>query len=298
MKFILLFTSFFLFSCNKNNNEQITPTTDDLKTTIEYNQINGIDSNLLSLDIYYNSETNIQKPVIVYVHGGGWSIGDKSSQIENKINLFRSLNYILISVNYRLSPFPLDVSNPNRIKYPDHNIDIADALLWINNNMTHYGGNKNKIALLGHSAGAHLVALTGTNKSFLENVSLSLPNIKGIAVIDTEGYDINEQVTNGDNQNMYINAFGTDTTLNRNASPIYNVINSISYPKFFIAKRGSSQRIEYANDFITVLETNGVSVSQVNGSIYDHSGINNAIGAPNETLITNALNDFFEECFE
>jgi arylformamidase len=74
-------------------------------------------------------------------------VGDKSSQIENKINLFRSLNYILISVNYRLSPFPFEISNTNRIKYPDHSIDIADALLWIHNNLEDFGGNKNKIAL-------------------------------------------------------------------------------------------------------------------------------------------------------
>jgi len=298
MRFILLFTSLFLFSCNKDDSEQIIPTTDDLTTTIEYNQINGIDSDLLSLDIYYNSNVNIQKPVIIYVHGGGWSIGDKSSQIENKVNLFRSLNYILISVNYRLSPFPFDISNSNRIKYPDHNIDIADAFLWINNNIGQYGGNKNKMGLLGHSAGAHLVALTGTNGNFLESKGLSLSNIKGIAVIDTEGFDINEQIANGNNQNMYINAFGTDSTQNVGASPLYNVVNTISYPKFFIAKRGDSQRIGYANDFINILEANGVSVSQVNGSIYDHSGINNAIGEPNETLITNALKDFLVECFE
>jgi len=298
MKFILLFLSLFLFSCNKDDSVQILSTADDLTTTIEYKQINGIDSNLLSLDIYYNSNLDIQKPVIIYVHGGGWSIGDKSSQIENKINLFRSLDYILISINYRLSPFPYDITNLNRIKYPDHNVDISDALLWVNENIWQYGGNKNKMALLGHSAGAHLVALTGTNGNFLESKGLSLSSIKGVAVIDTEGFDINEQIANGSNQNMYINAFGTDSTQNIEASPLYNVVNTISYPKFFIAKRGNSQRIGYANDFINILEANGVSVSQINGSIYDHSGINNAIGEPNETLITNALKDFLAECFE
>ena len=298
MKFILLFLSLFLLSCNKDDSVQILTTPDDLTTTIEYKQINGIDSNLLSLDIYYNSNVDIQKPVIIYVHGGGWSIGDKSSQIENKINLFRSLDYILISINYRLSPFPFDITNLNRIKYPDHNVDISDALLWVNENIGQYGGNKNKMALLGHSAGAHLVALTGTNGNFLESKGLSLSSIKGVAVIDTEGFDINEQIANGSNQNMYINAFGTDSTQNIEASPLYNVVNTISYPKFFIAKRGNSQRIGYANDFINILETNGVSVSQINGSIYDHSGINNAIGEPNETLITNALKDFLAECFE
>ena len=138
----------------------------------------------------------------------------------------------------------------------------------------------------------------GTNQSFLENIGLSLSNIKGVAVIDTKGFDINEQIKNGDTQNMYINAFGTDTTVNVKASPIHNVINAVSYPKFFIAKRGSPQRIGYANNFINVLELNGVSVSQVNGSVYDHNEINNVIGKPDETLITNPLKDFFAGCFE
>lgn len=287
-----------LFSCDSSDNEQLATTPENLSTTIEYKKIDGIDSNLLSLDIYYNSERGLQKPVVIYVHGGGWSIGDKSSQIENKINLFQSSNYIFISINYRLSPFPFEISNSNRIKYPDHNIDIADALLWISNNIGQYGGNKDKMVLLGHSAGAHLVALTGTNESFLQENGLNLSDIKGVAVIDTEGFDVDYQVKNGDLKNMYINAFGTDHALNINASPIYQLMITTAYPKFFIAKRGSDQRIEYADNFINVLETNGVSVSQVNGSVYDHEGINNAIGEANETLITNALMGFFEECFE
>ncbi|WP_206604203.1 alpha/beta hydrolase [Aquimarina sediminis] len=298
MKLLALAISLFLFSCDNEDTEIVTPQIQNLKATIEYDKINGIDSNLLSMDVYYNSDTNTLKPIIVYIHGGGWSIGDKSNEIENKLNLFRSLNYILISVNYRLSPFPFEVSNANRIKYPDHNIDIANAVLWINDNIKMYGGNKDKIALLGHSAGAHLAALTGTNKSFLENVGLGLSNIKGVAVIDTEGFDINEQITSGANQNMYINAFGTNIIVNNEASPIHNIVNTVSYPKFFIAKRGNPQRVRYANNFIDVLEANGVSVSHVDGSIYDHSGINNAIGESNEVLITNSLKAFFAECFQ
>lgn len=287
-----------LLSCNSDDHEIVPEPIENLTRTIEYNQINNVIPNLLSLDVYYTSDLTNKKPIIVYVHGGGWSIGDKTNQLDNKIDLFKSLNYILVSVNYRLSPFPFDVSNPNRIKYPLHNIDIADALNWVYNNIDQYGGNKNKIALMGHSAGAHLVALTGTNKHFLEEVGLSLNTIKGVAVIDTKGYDIIEQVTNGTNQEMYMNAFGIEVDQNRDASPIFNVENSGSYPKFFIAKRGSSQRIEYADEFINTLQINGVSVSQVNGSIYDHAGINNAIGEANETLITDSLKQFLTDCFE
>lgn len=296
MKYLYLLTFIFLLSCNKL--DPITDTVEDLTTTVQYKHINDIEPHLLSLDIYYNSDTDTKKPIVVYIHGGGWCLGDKANKIENKVNLFRSLNYIFVSVNYRLSPFPFEPSNPDRIKYPDHNIDVADALLWIYNNIEQYGGNKDKIALLGHSAGAHLVALTGTNKSFLENVGLSLSIIKGVIIIDTEGYDINEQITNGDISNIYINAFGTDTLINRSASPIYNVTDSISYPKFFIAKRGDAKRIGYANDFISILEANGIIVFQVNGSIYTHAEINEAIGKPNETLITAPLTNFLQNVFE
>lgn len=295
MKFLFLFLSLLLLNCEKKDFDQATE--NNLSATIPNKQINGVDPDLLSLDIYYNNKTEIKKPVIIYIDGGGWCVGDKSNRLENKINLFKNLQYILISVNYRLSPYPFEIDNPNRIKYPVHNKDIADALVWIVNNIAEYGGDKNKMALLGHSAGAHLVALTGTNHNFLEEVGISPSIIKGVAVIDTEGYDINEQITNGDLSTLYINAFGTDPLLNREASPIYNITPSNLYPKFFIAKRGSAKRIKYADDFIAVLEANGVSVSQINGSIYDHEEINHAIGEPNETIITEPLIKFLAECF-
>jgi pimeloyl-ACP methyl ester carboxylesterase len=254
-----------------------------------------VDSNSLSLDIYYNKEVATKKPIVIFVHGGGWAIGDKADQIQNKATLFQSLNYVFVSINYRLSPIPYELNNPNRIKYPTHNNDVADAIKWVVDNIEQYGGNPNKIALLGHSAGAQLVALTGTNKSFLENVGLSLSALKGVAVIDTKGYDVLDLVLN--NKNLYINAFGTNSAENIAASPLYQMENGVTYPSFFIAKRGSTQRLAIANDFIDSLESKGVSVSQVKASIYTHTGINKAIGKPNETKITNPLKDFFAECF-
>lgn len=295
MKLLILFSILLLITCDS---EKIIEPVEKLEDTFQYKQITGIDTALLSLDVYYNSDVSSTKPVVIYVHGGGWTIGDKANQLDNKINLFLSLNYILVSLNYRLSPLPYEILNPNRIKYPDHNIDIADAIKWIYSNIEQYGGNKNKLALMGHSAGAQIVALTGTNKNFLEQTGLTLSNIKGVAVIDTEGFDVNEQVANGSNPLMYINAFGADVDQYMNASPIYNVKNNLSFPKFFIAKRGIPKRIGYADDFINTLEINDVSVSQVNGSIYDHDEINNAIGEPNETLITEPLIQFFNDCFE
>lgn len=296
MRYIVLLLPLLLFNCTKEDDQPTDLQLANLSTSIEYKQIDGVEPNLLSLDIYHNTDIETKKPIIIYVHGGGWSIGDKANQIENKVNLFQSLNYLFISVNYRLSPFPYKLDNPDRVMYPTHNYDVADAIKWIFDNVDEYGGDINKIALLGHSAGAHLVALTGTNDSFLENVGLNLLNIKGVATIDTEGYDVLDKVQEGND--LYINAFGTDTNSNKEASPIYNIENGNPYPKFFIAKRGNEQRLAIANEFINNLETHEVFVSQVATSIYNHEEINDAIGAPNETLITNPLKEFFEQCFE
>ena len=143
-KYFLIFI-IYLTSCNSDGNPG-NPNVEYLNKTIQYKTISGIEPNLLSLDIYYNNDIDNKKPIVFYVHGGGWSIGNKSQQLENKINLFRSLDYIFISTNYRLSPFPFDTSNVNRIKYPIHNIDIADAIKWVFENIEEYGGDKNKIA--------------------------------------------------------------------------------------------------------------------------------------------------------
>jgi hypothetical protein len=149
---------------------------------------------------------------------------------------------------------------------------------------------------LGHSAGAHLVSLTGTSNLFLPVRGIPLTAIKGIASIDTEGYNVADQVNSG-NEN-YINAFGTNATDLSNASPIEQLFVNGSYPKFFIAKRGSATRIDLADDFILKLESVGVTVSQVTANQYDHEGINDAIGAPNETVVTEPLRTFLSLCFQ
>jgi len=262
--FFVLFI--LLFSCKK---EEMLPQ-EAISTLINYDSIEGVEQNLLSLKVFYYSNSTQKRPVIVYVHGGGWSIGDKEQQLENKLALFYASNYIFVTINYRLSPFPFEINNPDRLQFPTHNYDVAKAIKWVYDNIGNYGGEKDKIALIGHSAGAHLVALTGTNSLFLENEGLSLSNIKGVAVIDTQGYNVREQVLQGENKNMYINAFGTDETQNRLASPIFNVVSSTTYPKFFIAKRGSAARIAFADAFIEELENKAVSVTQVNGSVYNH----------------------------
>lgn len=257
--------------------------------------MNGVDANLLSLDIYHYGQTTPQKPVVIYVHGGGFAIGDKANNMTNKQNLFFSMDYILISVNYRLSP-EVYSTDPNRVMYPTHHNDVADAVKWVFDNIASYGGNNQKIALLGHSAGAQLVTLTGTSNQFLPARNISLNKLKGVACIDTEGYDV---VARGnENNEVYLNAFGQANTFWFEASPINNLFVGTIYPNFFIAKRGTNRRIGYANAFISKLQSVGVNVTETTANQYDHEGINDAIGAAGETIIPTPLKNFFIQCFQ
>jgi acetyl esterase/lipase len=294
-RFFLL-TSFVLSLTNCSKDEGIPQESAQYtKTTVAYKTISGIDPNLLSLDIYHFGQTTPVKPIVLYVHGGAWAIGDKANSMDNKTNLFSSLGYLLVSINYRLSP-STGSTDPNRVKFPLHNEDVADAVKWVYDNIASYGGDKSKMVLLGHSAGAHLVSLTGTSSVFLATRGMALTTLKGVASIDTEGYNVVEQVNSGNG--TYINAFGTNATDLVNASPIEQVVAGKSYPRFFIAKRGSATRIGLADEFIAKLQSVGATVSQVTANQYDHEGINDAIGAPNETAVTGPLKEFLSQCFQ
>ena len=133
---------------------------------IAYTAMPNVEPNLLSLDVYVPDNTGHPLPVVIYVHGGAWSAGDKA-RMHSKAQFFTDSAYDFVSVNYRLSPDTPDTSDHNRVKYPDHPIDCAKAVRWIYDNIYQYHGDCEKMSLIGHSAGAHLVSLLATNEKFL-----------------------------------------------------------------------------------------------------------------------------------
>jgi len=150
------------------------------KVTLQYKQIEDVAPNLLSLDVYTDPAFT-DKPVIFYVHGGGLKNGDKTNYAAYlaKSNYFVSRGYVYISINYRLSP---------EVVSPAHIADVADAFMFIYNNISRYGGDNHQIYIMGHSAGAYLVSLLATNEEYIENAGGSLLLIKGVISLDTWTY--------------------------------------------------------------------------------------------------------------
>lgn len=116
---------------------------------IVHSQAGGID---LKLDVY--RPQGLPKgqlcPTVLFVHGGGWIIGNKDHQGKPLANRLAAHGWVVVSTNYRLSP---------RFTFPDHIIDVKSAIRWIREHGKAYGANPDFIVITGGSAGGHLAAL-------------------------------------------------------------------------------------------------------------------------------------------
>lgn len=255
---------------------------------VRYADIPGVDPNLVSLDIYA-PKAGKQHPVVVMIHGGGWRRGDKANPNVgiDKANFFVPMDYVFVSINYRLSP---------AVKHPAHVQDVAAAISWIHDRINQYGGDKNHIYLIGHSAGAHLAALVATNDQYLNAMGKNLSAIKGVILLDSAGYDLNRAVDDmGDGKElrnrMYEESFGKDRKLWTTASPTRYVASNKGIPPFLIFYNSDSRstRITLSNDFAGSLRKAGVSVKVVSVPGKNHQAMNSDVGNPGDILTVNIL---------
>ncbi|MGZ4446062.1 MAG: alpha/beta hydrolase fold domain-containing protein [Nocardioides sp.] len=103
------------------------------------------------LDVYRPAEGDLTgAPVLLQVHGGGWSIGKKDEQAIPLMQHLAAKGWVCIAINYRLSP---------RDAFPAHVVDVKRAIAWIRDHVEEYGGDPGYLAITGGSAGGHLCAL-------------------------------------------------------------------------------------------------------------------------------------------
>lgn len=184
---------------------------------------------LQKLDVYAPAKGKATGPVILFAHGGGWKRGDKR-QHGPKGAAYSSNGIVFISTNYRLAP---NVMHPKEIE------DIASAFAWVKAHAKDYGGDPNKIYVMGHSAGAHLVDLLSTNEKFLAEKALKLSDIKGCISLDTASLDLTERakmpgVASKMVGEMVTTAFGTDPKVLTEASPLLQLKKGKTYPPFLM----------------------------------------------------------------
>lgn len=102
------------------------------------------------LDVYRPRGEVSGAPVLLQVHGGGWTIGNKDQQGLPLMKHMASRGWVCVAINYRLSP---------RDAFPAHLVDVKRAIAWVREHVAEHGGDPGFVAITGGSAGGHLAAL-------------------------------------------------------------------------------------------------------------------------------------------
>lgn len=264
---------------------------------LAYTEVAGVDPNLLSLDLDVPAHDACEPPpLVVFVHGGGWRQGDKAgASIEEKRRLFTEAGYAFTTVNHRLSPEPHDLTDGDRVTYPTHPQDVADALAFLDAQAATLGVDTGRIGLVGHSAGAGIVSTLGTDTTFLEGAGLDPASIACTASLDTEAYDVTDGAeTPGTVGLTYQNAFTTDPSVWQEASPIEHVDGDEA--PFLVVTRGTAKRVQMSMAFVEQLERAGVDATLLDVTPYSHDDVNRLLGVDGEQMLTPEVTSFFEAC--
>ena len=149
-------------------------------------------------------------PIVVMVHGGGWRRGDKamSGVVDHKVGHWGDAGLLFVSVNYRLLPGAAPRAQA---------ADVARALATVQRRAAEWGGDPDRVVLMGHSAGAHLVALVSTDPSLARAAGARA--WAGTVSLDNATLDVVETMR-APHLKLYDDAFGSDTAAWRAASPI------------------------------------------------------------------------------
>jgi acetyl esterase/lipase len=123
------------------------------------------------LDVYTPTKNSGQKlPIVIFLHGGGWNSGDKN-QYRFVGAALAEQGWIGVSVNYRLYP---------AVKYPAFMDDAALAVKYVHEHATEWGGDSQKIYLMGHSAGAHIATMLALDNEFLQKIGGDSHWLRGV----------------------------------------------------------------------------------------------------------------------
>lgn len=234
---------------------------------------------LQRLDVYIPPQAR-NAPIIVMVHGGGWFRGDKAMKgvVQNKAAYWLAKGYIFISTNYRFIPQTDPVMQAQ---------DIYTAVRLIKGRAKSWGGNPDKLILMGHSAGAHLVALLSVNPQPMNG---KLP-WQGTVVLDSGSLNV-PQTMNLPHPALFDNAFGENSAFWVKASP-YHQMTRQATPILVVCSASRLTSCQQGKALAAKAKTLGTAV-KIQPENLSHADINNKLGLPG--AYTKAVDDFIQEC--
>lgn len=232
-------------------------------------------------------------PVLIFVHGGGWSMGSKDRFVYVRghtggdFGRFFARNGIgTVQINYRLSP---------AVKHPEHVKDVARAVAWVQQNIARYGGDPERLFVCGHSAGGHLVSLLATDPQYLQAVGLKPADLRGVLTVSgvysltgtlpehagpippPDGKPVGPGV-------LFRHVFGEDAAEHLKASPLTHV--TAGLPPFLVASADHDllTLADQAETFVKALKDKNDAVEDVRMTNRTHQTIIANVSQPGDPL--------------
>ena len=210
-------------------------------------------------------------PVVFYVHGGGWANGDKTNPgLENKLDYWLPKGYAVVSTNYRMLPAAMPLEQAR---------DVARALAAAQRSAGEWGLDARRFVLMGHSAGAHLVALLGADPRLLAEAGAQRP--RGVVALDSGALDVPALMGQPRVPKLYVEAFGRERAGWAIASPTDRLTRA-ALPMLVVCseqRRFPTSPCDEGRAYARKAATLGVAV-QVLPEPMRHGPINRELGQP------------------
>jgi arylformamidase len=181
------------------------------------------------LDLYTPATPGPHK-LVLFLHGGGWVKGAKG--VGRKIAIpLTAAGYALASANYRLVP-ETDVAGAVS--------DAAQAVGFLLSHAAQFGLDPNRFAIMGHSSGAHMAALLGTDQSYLKRAGVDPAKLAAVITLDGV-FDVKANLTHFPSETRQ-EVFGTDPKRWDYYSPVARMTGMQSHPEFCVVHEDTNPR--------------------------------------------------------
>lgn len=207
-------------------------------------------------------------PIIFMVHGGGWARGDKAHApvVENKIRHWVPQGVVLVSVNYPMRP---DTAPEQQAR------EVARALTAVQGRAASWGADPARVVLMGHSAGAHLIALLSAHPERAQ--AEGARPWRGSVCLDSAAFDV-VRIMEARHPGLYDRAFGPDRADWVAASPAHQLTRPAA-PILAVCSSRRAASCQQARDFSARMPA-GAPPVQVLPVALSHGEINATLGEP------------------
>lgn len=230
-----------------------------------------------ALDAYIPAQAKAA-PVIVMVHGGAWRLGDKRARgvVENKVAHWLPAGYVFVSVNYRMLPNTPPLAQAQ---------DVARALAFAQKQAGAWGADPRRFILMGHSAGAHLVALLNAQPKLA--VDLGAQPWMGAVALDSAALDV-VQIMEAKHLRLYDQAFGANPSMWPAVSP-YHLLTQAQRPILLVCSSRRAVSCAQARRFADKARSFSMQARVLEQDL-SHADINHRLGE--DASYTRAVDEF------